>query len=103
MTKPPIRRLLATALLAFGAAAAPTASAAGIGDLLTPVALVTGGSAPCTGRVLSEPFAPWNDSNDYFQVPGGSFEGGATGWSLTGGATVKPGGDPFVAHSAGSS
>ena len=103
MTKPSIRRLLATALLAFGAAAAPTASAAGIGDLLTPVALVTGGSAPCTGRVLSEPFAPWNDSNDYFLVPGGSFEGGATGWSLTGGAAVKPGGDPFVARSAGSS
>jgi hypothetical protein len=49
MTKLSVRRLLATAVLAFGAVAAPTASAAGIGDLLTPVALVTGGSAPCTG------------------------------------------------------
>ncbi len=103
MTKPSIRRLLAAALLSLGAVTAPAASAASISDLLTPVALVTGGAAPCTGRVLSEPFSPWNDSNDYFLVPGASFEGGATGWSLTGGAAVKPGGDPYVAGSAGSS
>jgi hypothetical protein len=103
MTKPSVRRLLAAALLALGAATAPAASAASITDLLTPVALATGDNAPCTGRVLSTPFAQWNDSNSYFLAPGGSFEGGAPGWSFTGGASVKPGGEPFIDGSAGSS
>jgi hypothetical protein len=101
MTKPRTRSLLIAAISSLSAIIAPAAGAADLGSLLTPVALVTGKAAPCTGRVLSQPFAPWGDSASYFPAPGGSFEGGAPGWSLTGGASVQPGGNPFL--SSGSS
>jgi hypothetical protein len=101
MTNRSSQRLLLAAVLSIGAIFAPVASAAGLGDLLTPVALLTGNAAPCTGRVLSQPFAPWNDQASYFPAPGGTFEGGATGWTLSGGAAVAPGGNTFL--SSGSS
>jgi hypothetical protein len=101
MTKRPTRRLLTAAVLSLGAIIAPSASAASLGSLLTPVALVTGKASPCTGRVLSEPFARWNDSASYFPAPGGTFEAGAPGWTLTGGASVQAGGNTFL--SGGSS
>jgi hypothetical protein len=104
MTKSFARHLIPGALLALVAVALPgAASAASLGSLLTPVALVSGKAAPCTGRTLTQPFAPWNDSATYFPVPGGNFEGGAPGWTLTGGASIVSGGAPFVAGSAGSS
>ena len=31
--------------------------------------------ASCPPQPVSTPFAQWGDTNDYFQVPGGSFEG----------------------------
>jgi hypothetical protein len=101
MTKPRTRTLLIAAVSSLSAIVAPAAGAADLGSLLTPVALVTGKAAPCTGRVLSQPFAPWGDSASYFPAAGGSFEGGAPGWSLTGGASVQAGGNPFL--SSGSS
>ena len=79
----------------------PSASAASLGGLLTPIALVTGKADPCAGRVLSQPFARWNDAASYFPAPGGTFESGAPGWTLTGGASVQVGGNTFL--SGGSS
>lgn len=101
MAKFSARRLLAAAVLSIGAFVVPSASAASLGSLLTPVALVTGDSAPCAGRVLSRPFTPWMDAASYFPAPGGTFESGAPGWSLAGGASVQPGGNTFL--SSGSS
>jgi hypothetical protein len=98
---PSRRRLLTAAVLSLGAIMAPSASAADLGSLLTPVALVTGGAKPCSGRVYSQPFARWNDSASYFPAPGGSFESGAPGWTLSGGASVQAGGNTFL--SGGSS
>lgn len=101
MINPSPRRLLTAAVLSLGAIMAPSASAADLGSLLTPVALVTGGAKPCSGRVYSQPFARWNDSASYFPAPGGSFESGAPGWTLSGGASVQAGGNTFL--SGGSS
>src|ERR1700710_3158420 len=101
MTKHFTRRLLILAVLSLGAIIAPAASAASLGSLLTPVALLTGKAAPCAGRVLSQPFAPWRDAATYFPAPGGTFEAGAPGWALTGNAAVTAGGNTFL--SGGSS
>jgi hypothetical protein len=105
MTKRLTRRALAAALLSLAAAAVPaSASASGLlGSLTTPVALISGKGAPCTARVLSQPFAAWGDEASYFPVDGGSFQSGAAGWTLTGGAKVVSGGNPHVAGSAGNS
>jgi hypothetical protein len=96
MTKRSARRLLTAAVLSVGAIVAPTAGAASLGGLLTPVALLTGKADPCSGRVLSQPFAPWHDTASYFPAPGGTFESGAPGWTLTGGASVTAGGNSFL-------
>lgn len=96
MAKLSLRRLLTAAVVSLGAILVPSASAASLGSLLAPVALVTGKADPCSGRVLSQPFARWNDSASYFPAPGGTFESGAPGWSLSGGASVTAGGNPFL-------
>jgi hypothetical protein len=48
----------------------------------------------------SQPFARWGDYNSYVLVPGGSFEAGATGWKLNGGAKVVSGNESFYVHSS---
>jgi hypothetical protein len=48
-----------------------------------------------------QPFAPWGDPSAYAFAPNGGFENGATGWSLTGGATIATGNEPFVVHRPG--
>jgi hypothetical protein len=101
MTKLSTRRMLTAAVLSLGAILAPSASAASLGSLLTPIALVTGKADACSGRVLSQPFAQWRDSATYFPAPGGTFESGAPGWTLSGGAAVQAGGNTFL--SGGSS
>jgi len=65
-----------TAALAFGAAR-------GQAGLLS-----------CPGVTYSQPFAQWGDGGSYFLLPGGSFEGGNS-WSLSGGAQVVSGNEPF--------
>src|SRR3978361_549858 len=97
MTKRTARHLLTAAVLSLGAIIVPAASASSLlGSLLTPVALITGKADPCAGRVLSQPFAPWNDGATYFPAPGGTFESGAPGWALSGGASVQAGGNTFL-------
>jgi hypothetical protein len=49
----------------------------------------------CNGAALSTPFAPWADPSSYELAPGGDFE--SSGWSLTGGAAVVSGSEPFAA------
>ena len=51
--------------------------------------------------MLSQPFSAFGDSATYFPVANGGFESGTGGWTLAGGAAVLPGGDPFIAGSAG--
>ena len=46
----------------------------------------------------SQPFARWGDYANYVLVPGGSFESGASGWTLSRGSSVVPGNEPFYVH-----
>jgi hypothetical protein len=52
------------------------------------------GNCPSWGTQV---FAPWNDSNSYYLASNGGFENGSTGWSLSGGASVVSGNEPFYA------
>ncbi len=56
----------------------------------------------CVGT-YEKPFARWGDNASYVLVRDGTFEGGAAGWSLAGGARVTPGNEPFFVHGAGES
>jgi hypothetical protein len=49
----------------------------------------------CNTSALSQPFAPWADSAWYELAPAGDFE--STGWTLSGGASVVSGSEPFAA------
>ena len=52
--------------------------------------------ASCAPQPLSTPFSQWGDTNSYFLVPGGSFEGTAdqVGWTLDN-ASLTAGNEPF--------
>ncbi|MFZ1993407.1 MAG: hypothetical protein WAU75_04805 [Solirubrobacteraceae bacterium] len=45
----------------------------------------------CDNAALSQPFSQWNDSNEYKLVPGGSFDNGGSGWTLSHGASIVSG------------
>ena len=61
------------------------------------------GLLPSCAGTFEKPFAQWGDSAPYMLVRDGGFEAGASGWSLTGGATVVPGNEPYFVHGAGES
>jgi hypothetical protein len=44
----------------------------------------------------SQVFGPWQDAANYLLAPNGSFEFGSAGWSLSGGAQVVSGNEPFL-------
>jgi hypothetical protein len=69
------------------ALSAPAASAGlGLGGLL-------GGTC---GGSTSKVFAQWGDFADYFLAPNGGLESGSNGWTLSGGAQVVSGNEPFL-------
>ncbi len=71
-----MRRLAAVLAVVGLAAFAATAGTARAG--------LFGGGCGATAPV----FLPWGDFADYYFAPNGGFEGGPTGWSLSGGASV---------------
>ncbi len=91
-----LRKLLAAlafcALTLASASAAPAGTRDGglLGGLLT-------GNCPSSGAQV---FAPWGDYNSYYLAPNGGVENGSTGWSLSGGAGVVSGNEPFYANGA---
>jgi hypothetical protein len=80
------RGLLAaiTAMAMTGAVAAP--ANAGI---------LTASAKDCGDESLSQPFAGFGDRAQYKIVPGGSFEGALTDWTLIRGAKVVAGNEPW--------
>jgi hypothetical protein len=58
--------------------------------------------ASCPTEPVSNPFSQWGDTNDYFLVPGGSFEGTAdqVGWTLSN-ASLTTGNEPFNVNDPG--
>jgi hypothetical protein len=60
-------------------------------------------AATCPGQAYSRPFLPWLDLAQYTLVGDGGFESGASGWTLTGGARVVAGNEPWFVRGAGDS
>jgi hypothetical protein len=82
-----IRRALlaATAAIATAAIFAAPASAG----------ILTVSAKDCGDETLTQPFAGFGDRANYKLVEGGSFETGATGWTLLGRAKVVSGNEPW--------
>jgi len=55
--------------------------------------------ASCPPPSVSTPFSQWGDTNSYFLVPGGAFEGTSNqvGWALYG-ASLTAGNEPFFVN-----
>src|SRR3954454_13741498 len=82
-----------------GAAATMVATLAMAGSASAGVVVKT--TTNCAGQVLSTPFSRWADPMHYTLMPGGSFEGGAAGWTLSGGARVTSGNESYNVTKAG--
>jgi hypothetical protein len=59
--------------------------------------IFTGKASGCD--TASKVFAPWGDQDNYLLVPGGAFESGHPGWSMSGGARVVSENEPFFVRS----
>ena len=62
--------------------------------------LLSTGSASYCDPTASQVFAPWGDSSYYARLLNGDFEGGSTGWNLTGDARTVSGNEPFFGGGA---
>jgi hypothetical protein len=83
------RFTLATVVaLAAVALSAPAANADLLGNLV-------GNNCPSAGNQV---FAQWNDFRSYYLAPNGGLESGSNGWSLSGGASVGSGNQPFFGN-----
>ena len=82
-----IKMLVPSALVVAAGAllAAPGAQASLLGSLLN--------TSACNSNAESQPFAPWLDYSSYELAPGGTFADNS--WSLNGGASLVPGGEPW--------
>jgi hypothetical protein len=79
---------LVSALAALAAVAAATAPSAEGG-------LIGTGAASGCDAAASRPFEAFGDNANYLLMPGGSFEAGAPAWTLSRGATIAAGNEPF--------
>ena len=88
-----IRRavLAATAAVATAAVFAAPASAG----------ILTASASDCGDETLTRPFAQFGDSANYKLVRNGAFETGTDGWTLTGGARVVTGNEPWKVGGSG--
>lgn len=87
-----VRRLaaVASAIAASALLVAPAAQAGLVGNLVNHVVNLS----TCNTNALSQPFLPWADSASYELAPGGTFDDGS--WTLNGGASLVPGGEPWA-------
>jgi hypothetical protein len=81
------------------AALAAALSALAIGTSSASAGVLVATAQDCSAWTLSQPFARFGDTSSYTPVPGGSFENGSPAWTLSGGAKVVPGNEPFYARS----
>jgi hypothetical protein len=88
-------RFLLPAVLAAAVFSVPAANAGLISGLVDVV-------LPTCGTTVY-PFAQFGDNNGYYALPNNGFESGATGWSLSGGAGVVSGNEPWYVNGRGAS
>jgi hypothetical protein len=89
-----LRRHGRLATIAAGLAGAFFAPSAQAATLSNPDACVP-------NATLSQTFAPWGDTSQYTPVVNAGFESDATGWTLTGGARVVAGNEPWSVGGSG--
>jgi hypothetical protein len=91
-----IRRLrrLGPLVVTLTIAALGAATAQAAHQSSSPSSGLLGGSCGATQSV----FAAWGDPSQYYFTSNGGFESGASGWTLTGGAAVVDGNEPFHVH-----
>jgi hypothetical protein len=82
-------------VLAAAALLAVPAANAGLLDPITQIVAPTCGTS-------GYPFAQFGDGNTYFGFKNNGFESGSYGWSLTGGAYVGSGNEPWFVNGSGS-
>jgi hypothetical protein len=85
----PLFRLYLMLVLSLAVVAASAAGPAGAG--LT-----------CPGQVTSQPFRPWLDAGNYVQGQNGALES-STGWTVSGGAKLVSGNEPWNVQNASDS
>jgi hypothetical protein len=94
------RPLLTVAAILCAFVPATPAHAEGLLSGVLPGLVSPSDTPSACDTTVSQPFARWGDTNNYVLVPGGSFESGAGGWKLAGGATVVRGNESFYVHSS---
>ena len=85
-----LKIFIATAAVAAAAIAAPAANAG----------LLVSTAQSCASETFTQPFAQWGDNASYTPVPGGAFESGQAGWTLSGGAKVVSGNETNYVRSS---
>jgi hypothetical protein len=82
-----------------------TVLAAAVAVLALPAAAQAGplvASAPnCDELTAEQPFLPWLDPASYVMAPGGTYEDGAAGWTLSGGAEIGGPNESYRVHGSG--
>ena len=72
-----------------------------LAGLVAALAMPAAAQAACpAAQPVSNPFAQFGDQADYVLAPGGGFESGMQGWTLSGGASVVAGNESFFVRSA---
>ena len=87
------RRLTAPLIVLLAALALPAAASAGP---------LVAAAPDCSAQSASQVFLPWADLASYVLAPGGAAES-SDGWSLSSGAAIVDGNEPYRVHAAGDS
>jgi hypothetical protein len=88
----------AAKILRLGALATLSAIALALGITTAPAHAGLGIACP---DPTTNPFRHWSDNANYAYLPDGGFEAGAAGWTLSRGARVVHGNEPYFVHTPG--
>jgi hypothetical protein len=74
-----------------------------VASALLALAVFAGTAQACSYTGAEQVFSRWGDLHSYVLGPDGGFEGGGSGWSLTGGAKAVRGNETYYLNDAGDS
>jgi hypothetical protein len=74
-----------------------------VASALLSLAVFAGTAQACSYTGAEQVFSRWGDLHSYVLGPDGGFEGGGSGWSLTGGAKAVRGNETYYLNDAGDS
>lgn len=84
----------------IGSTAAVAVAALSLSAVSANAGVLVSSAPSCDDQPLATPFAPWLDLAQYTPLAGGNFESSSTGWTLSGGAAVAAGNEPFQVRGA---